>query len=79
MEFLILKRIAMTGLATDWQPVTIAHVEGEEEEEAVKQGYTGDGRYKAIAWPPAEGSEFDLSGPPVVAPVSAAEPAEESE
>jgi hypothetical protein len=71
VEYLILRRIAETGLATDWQPVAIASVEGKEPDEAVKQGYTGDGRYKAVPWPEAEGSEFDLGpqGPPVATPV----------
>jgi hypothetical protein len=72
MDYLVLKRTAEAGLADDWTPVTIAHVDGEDSAAAVLQGYTGDGRYKAIVWPAVEGSEFDLGphGPPVATPAS---------
>ena len=76
-DFLVLKQIGETGQASDWAPVVIARGLGEEDHEAaVTQGFTGDGRYKAIEWPEAEGTEFDLGGgSPVATPVSAeAEP-----
>ena len=73
MQYLVLKQVAEKGLATDWEPVTIASADEGELEEACRQGYTGPGRYKVIAWPECEGSEFDLetSNRPTVTPVSA--------
>jgi hypothetical protein len=78
MDFLVLKQAdgSLTGQVGDWEAVLIARgveADGEEtaEARAVRQGYTGDGRYKAIEWPAAEGSEFDLGpqGPPTATPV----------
>jgi hypothetical protein len=81
MDFLVLKLKSGgdPAIATDWILVTIARgVEGEGP--AVQQGYTGDGRYKAIPWPAAEASEFELGppGPPTATPVEA-EPEPEGE
>lgn len=82
MDYLVLKKTANGEFAEDWTPVTIARaVEGEGAEAleaACQQGYTGDGRYKAIPWPTSTGSEFDLGpvGPPPATPVID-EPAEE--
>ena len=80
-DYLVLKQMTSppTGQASDWTPVVIARgLEDNEEAEAVPQGYTGDGRYKAVVWPEALGSEFDLAppGPPAATPVTA-EPSED--
>jgi hypothetical protein len=79
-DFFVLKQIGDGGQAVDWQPVVIARgLEEGQEEEAVGQGYTGEGRYKAIAWPAPEDSEFDVGppGPPTATPATPAEvPAE---
>jgi hypothetical protein len=78
MDYLVLKRTGDSGEIGDWTPVTIAHVDKKDLAAAVQQGYTGDGRYKAVEWPEPEESEFDLgpAGPPVATPVDAEQPAE---
>jgi hypothetical protein len=78
MDFLILKKTGELGDASDWQPVSIV-LEAESAEEAVTQGYTGDGRYRALEWPAAEDCEFDLapSGPPAATPVTPPDEEEE--
>jgi hypothetical protein len=48
-DFMVLKQTDTQGLASDWTPITIArNVDGEEE--AIKQGYSGEGTYKALPW-----------------------------
>lgn len=65
MDYLVLKRVAQDGEASDWEITTIARGLGEDDEAAAaKQGFTGDGTYKAIAWP-AENGEFDLTAGPL--------------
>ena len=79
MDYLVLKLTGDPGLAEGWTPTALAlGLDEHAEEAAVKQGYTGDGRYKAIPWPDMEGSEFDLGpmGPPTATPAALELPAE---
>lgn len=48
-DYMVLKRISETGQAADWEPTVIAR-DVEDEEAAAKQGYTGEGTYKVLAW-----------------------------
>ena len=77
MDFIVLKRTGAGDRAEDWQPVVIARGV-EDVDAAIAQGYTGEGRYKAIEWPAAEDSEFDLGrpGPPPATPVTPRAPEE---
>lgn len=71
MDYIVLKRTGETGEASDWDPVTIVRdLNDGEAEAAVKQAFAGDGRYKALPWPAAEGSEFDLGAQPMATPVT---------
>ena len=76
MDYLILKRTGETGLAQDWTPTQIAHVDGEgaeAEAEACRQGYTGEGRYKAVPWPGCGEYNLGSPGPPEATPVTTGE------
>lgn len=67
-DFMVLKRTAEQGLATDWKPVTIARGVADEEA-AAKQGYTGEGTYKVLPWDEDVEAEL-VAGTPEVTMVS---------
>jgi len=76
-DFIVLKRTAETGQASDWTPTVIARGI-EDEEAAAKQGYMGEGTYKVLPWD--DDAEVAVTaGEPEVTMVSRQQKAEEIE
>lgn len=84
MDYLVLKKTAESGLASGWTFVTIARsIEGEGDEAltaAIRQGYAGEGTYKALPWDDDLEATVGPPAPPEIEIVSrGAVRAEESE
>jgi hypothetical protein len=76
-DFIVLKKNAETGQASDWTPIVIA-LSVENEQAAAKQSYTGEGTYKVLLWDD-DIETVVTAGEPEVTMVSKKQRAEEAE